>query len=110
MSTSVSDFCTATPAGVCHPHEPPASAVRGAPEAPRHAPPPRAPHSPPGRDAAVSMPEHRLMRQVFAALTSGENGAVRLLLERHRRDFPRGSYARDREELLRRLLADARRD
>ncbi|MDC0677648.1 sigma-70 family RNA polymerase sigma factor [Sorangium atrum] len=93
------------------PEEPPAGAVSGALEALRpDATPPRAPHSLPRRDAAVSMPEDRLMRQAFAALTSGEYGAVRLLLEQHRRDFPKGSYAGDREVLLQRLRAAARRD
>ncbi|WP_437708565.1 sigma-70 family RNA polymerase sigma factor [Sorangium sp. So ce448] len=93
------------------PEEPPTGAVSGALKAARpDATPPRAPHGLPRRDAAVSMPEDRLMRQAFAALTSGEYDAVRLLLERHRRDFPKGSYAGDREVLLRRLRAMARRN
>ncbi|WP_437893720.1 sigma-70 family RNA polymerase sigma factor [Sorangium sp. So ce124] len=89
------------------PEEPPTGALKALrPDAA----PPRAPHSLPRRDAAVSMPEDRLMRQAFAALTSGEYGAVRVLLEQHRRDFPKGSYAGDREVLLQRLRAVARRD
>ena len=51
-----------------------------------------------------------LMLQVFAALTSGRYDDVRFLLERHRRDFPQGSYAGDREALVRRLRAKAHRD
>ncbi|WP_437924109.1 sigma-70 family RNA polymerase sigma factor [Sorangium sp. So ce291] len=49
--------------------------------------------------------EDRLWRAAIAALTSGGGDAARLLLEQHRRAFPRGVYAGDREELLQRLPA-----
>ncbi|WP_441292517.1 sigma-70 family RNA polymerase sigma factor [Sorangium sp. KYC3313] len=75
--------------------------------------PPR-PRYPPGprRGEGIQLPssEARLIRQAFAALAAGRHDAVRLLLERHRRDFPRGAYARDREELMRRLQAKPRRN
>ncbi|XXX73176.1 hypothetical protein WMF30_36560 [Sorangium sp. So ce134] len=46
----------------------------------------------------------------MAALASGSDDVVRLLLERHRREFPQGAYAGHREELLGRLPPAARRD
>ncbi|KYF49258.1 hypothetical protein BE08_07450 [Sorangium cellulosum] len=63
----------------------------------------------PRGDGARSTPEQRLMRQAIATLATGRAVDARRLLERHQRDFPRGAYAGDREELLRRLRADADR-
>ncbi|WP_129577991.1 MULTISPECIES: RNA polymerase sigma factor [Sorangium] len=57
-------------------------------------------------DGARSTPEQRLIRLAIATLATGRTVDARRLLERHRRDFPRGAYAGDREELLRRLRAD----
>ncbi|WP_437973330.1 sigma-70 family RNA polymerase sigma factor [Sorangium sp. So ce295] len=75
---------------------------------------PASPRYPPGphRGEGIQLPssEVRLIRQAFAGLAAGRHDAVRLLLEQHRRDFPRGAYAGDREELLRRLRAAAHRD
>ncbi|WP_437293415.1 hypothetical protein [Sorangium sp. So ce426] len=79
--------------------------ARRAPASPRYPPGPR-------RGEGIQLPssESRLMRQAFAGLAAGRHDAVRLLLEQHRRDFPRGAYARDREELMRRLRAKPRRN
>lgn len=63
----------------------------------------------PRGDGARSTPEQRLMRQAIATLATGRAVDARRLLERHQRDFPQGAYAGDREELLRRLRADADR-
>ncbi|WP_437964583.1 RNA polymerase sigma factor [Sorangium sp. So ce260] len=85
------------------------SAATGALKAARHAA--ASPRTPPDRPAgkgAHAMPEHRLIRRAMAVFASGRDDAVRRLLEQHRRDFPQGAYARDREELLRRLSAAAR--
>ncbi|WP_437902878.1 sigma-70 family RNA polymerase sigma factor [Sorangium sp. So ce327] len=75
---------------------------------------PASPRYPPGphRGEGIQLPssEVRLIRQAFAGLAAGRHDAVRLLLEQHRRDFPRGAYAGDREELLRRLRAAAHRN
>ncbi|MGK4003330.1 sigma-70 family RNA polymerase sigma factor [Sorangium sp. So ce1036] len=53
-------------------------------------------------------PELRLMRRAITTLATGRHHAARLLLERHRREFPVGAYAGDRETLLRRLPLAAR--
>lgn len=70
---------------------------------PNRRPPPEAPRE----HAAARLPEHRLMRQAIATLAAGRDRAAQRLLERHRREFPRGVYARDREDLLRRLSPSA---
>ncbi|WP_437950173.1 RNA polymerase sigma factor [Sorangium sp. So ce296] len=70
------------------------------PSSARHA------HGPLQGGGALSTSEDRLWRQAIATLTSGRSDAARLLLERHRREFPRGVRAADREELLRWLRAD----
>ncbi|HTN92681.1 MAG TPA: hypothetical protein VL242_53800 [Sorangium sp.] len=69
--------------------------------------PPRAPDPLQGGDA-LSRVEARLWRAAIVTLTSGRGDAARLLLEQHRRAFPRGVYAGDREELMRRLRDSAR--
>ncbi|WP_433927498.1 sigma-70 family RNA polymerase sigma factor [Sorangium cellulosum] len=69
----------------------------------------RPPSARPRGDGARSTPEQRLMRQAIATLAAGRAVDARRLLERHQRDFPQGDYAGDREELLRRLRADADR-
>ncbi|WP_437752556.1 sigma-70 family RNA polymerase sigma factor [Sorangium sp. So ce1389] len=69
--------------------------------------PRRAPAPLQGHDA-LSRVEDRLWRAAIATLTSGGGDAARQLLEQHRRAFPRGVYAGDREELLGRLPASAR--
>ncbi|KYF65171.1 hypothetical protein BE15_33930 [Sorangium cellulosum] len=69
----------------------------------------RPPPARPRGDGARSTPEQRLMRQAIATLATGRTVDARRLLERHQRDFPQGAYAGDREELLRRLRADADR-
>ncbi|WP_437995996.1 RNA polymerase sigma factor [Sorangium sp. So ce185] len=60
-------------------------------------------------EGARSTPEQRLIRLAIATLATGRTVDARRLLERHRRDFPRGAYAGDREEILRRLRADVDR-
>ncbi|WP_437902859.1 sigma-70 family RNA polymerase sigma factor [Sorangium sp. So ce327] len=62
----------------------------------------------PKSGGALSTSEHRLMRRAISMLAAGRDDAARLLLERHRREFPRGIYRGEREELLRRLSAAAR--
>ncbi|WP_437619015.1 sigma-70 family RNA polymerase sigma factor [Sorangium sp. So ce1151] len=91
------------------PDQPSPSTAGGGPKATGRSPsrPRRAPG--PLQDGdALSRIEHRLWRAAIATLTSGRGDVARLLLEQHRRAFPRGVYAGDREELLRRLPASAR--
>ncbi|XXY52079.1 sigma-70 family RNA polymerase sigma factor [Sorangium sp. So ce269] len=56
---------------------------------------------------APSRVEDRLWRAAIATLTCGRGDVTRQLLEQHRRAFPRGVYAGEREELLQRLPASA---
>ncbi|KYG02632.1 hypothetical protein BE21_05105 [Sorangium cellulosum] len=60
-------------------------------------------------EGARSTPEQRLIRLAITTLATGRTVDARRLLERHRRDFPRGAYAGDREEVLRWLRADVDR-
>ncbi|MGK3987049.1 sigma-70 family RNA polymerase sigma factor [Sorangium sp. So ce136] len=88
------------------PDQPAAGGAGGGPRATDRSPssPRQTPGPLQGGDAS-SRVEHRLWRAAIAALTSGGGEAARLLLEQHRREFPRGVYAGDREELLRRVPA-----
>ncbi|WP_438022898.1 RNA polymerase sigma factor [Sorangium sp. So ce233] len=67
----------------------------------------RPPSARPRGGGARSTPEQRMMRQAIATLAAGRTVDARRLLERHQRAFPQGAYAGDREDLLRRLRADA---
>ncbi|WP_437670320.1 RNA polymerase sigma factor [Sorangium sp. So ce131] len=91
------------------PLDPPvAVAAGGAPKATEHDPSsPRHAPGPLQGGGARSGLELQLWRQVMAARTSGR-GDMRLLLEQHRREFPRGAYAGERDELLRRTSVAAR--
>ncbi|AUX45285.1 uncharacterized protein SOCE26_067660 [Sorangium cellulosum] len=87
---------------------PAAAGAGGAPKATGHDPS-NARHAPRQLQGggALSGIELQLWRQVMAARSSGRDD-MRQLLERHRRDFPRGAYAGDRDELLQRTPVAAR--
>ncbi|XXT15893.1 sigma-70 family RNA polymerase sigma factor [Sorangium sp. So ce429] len=62
--------------------------------------------SPPERPRT---PEEQLIRQAIASRTAGRDDIAWNLLDQHRREFPHGAYAGQREALLRRLPAPAHR-